>query len=113
MDFTELGPIIVGGFDYEIVYDTKRLRDDCNAGVTESHYGTITLRDDYNPQFMMQTLLHEIQHAIGYTWLGWEPLDEKQVEALAQGWFQVLRDNPRLLRAIQALNDKEGDDDGE
>ena len=62
----------------------------------------IKIEKNLEIQCYLQTLFHEIFHAI-FTHLGRED-DEKTVDSLAYSMLQVLRDNPQLLEAIKELD---------
>ena len=67
-----------------------------NIGESDSGQGTIKIVDGLEKSVYEATLLHETFHIIDkHLDLG---LTEDQVSGLAQGLFQVLRDNPRFMR---------------
>lgn len=55
------------------------------------------------PAFALDTVLHEVMHAIYKTFgLTDGETEEKVASALATGWVMVLRDNPELTKWIGA-----------
>ena len=60
----------------------------------------ITIKGNLNKQLQVQTLLHEIVHAIESQTGRRQELKEPMIDALAFGFYQVLRDNPDLVKAI-------------
>ncbi len=92
----------VGGVQYRIVYISD-LRDDDGKLDGRIHHGkaVIQVEDEQSQHGKSQTILHEIVHAI-HTQMGRPKLskDEGYVDALAYGIYQVLRDNPGLVRMI-------------
>ena len=110
MNIEKLGPIYVGGLSVEVKYDTEILQ---SCGIVAQWRGTrtdIRLRRDMEKQVTLQSLIHEVGHAIDGIYNEGNEMSEPQMAAFTQGWFQVLRDNPQLAEAVVALNvdDKPG-----
>jgi len=59
----------------------------------------INLDADLNDQATVQTMLHEIVHIVAIQ-LGHPALEEDIVDAVAYAAYQVLRDNPDLVKII-------------
>jgi len=68
-------------------------------GRMSSHDGTIDIRKSH-PVLEMDTVIHEILHAIEYK-MG-IPHNEYWVNKVATGIAQVLTDNPTLIAYLQA-----------
>jgi hypothetical protein len=98
----KIASVKVGGFQYKIVY-IQNLRDDDGKLDGRIHHGKtiIQVEDDLSPQAMPQTILHEVVHAI-HVQIGRteQNKDESYVDALAHSIYQVMRDNPELVRMI-------------
>lgn len=104
MKISDLTTVKVGGFDVSIEDQTEQLQ---YLQVYASFQGgkmAIGLRNDTAPQMLGQSLLHEIIHAIESVYLEGDELSERQLSALAQGLFQVSRDNPEVMTAIVATD---------
>ena len=78
---------------------------------THNDYGSMILEDlminvvteDRPAMFVLDTLVHEINHGIWSVWnLNDNDSEERVVAVMATGWLAVLRDNPDLLALIQA-----------
>jgi hypothetical protein len=96
----KLDSLKIGAFRYSVVYVKDLKRDEVKLDGHLHHSQTrISLDADMNAQATTQTLLHETIHAIA-TQIGRQELREGIVDALAFGIYQVLRDNPELVRMI-------------
>jgi hypothetical protein len=62
-------------------------------------HSTIVINSDLHEQPRKQTLLHEIVHEIAIQ--AGQEITEGMVDAIAFGWYQVMRDNPDLVRMIR------------
>jgi len=83
----------VCGLDYEVVIDDNLFFERGAVGTHNAERLMITLHTrGVNNQRLMQTFLHEIIHAVDEHFMG-QVLEEKQVNALAAGLYQVLADN--------------------
>ena len=89
----------IGAFTYTVIlaHDLKR-GDEKMDGHLEHSKSSITLDDDMDKQATTQTLLHEVVHEIAIQ--SGQDLSEGQVDAIAYGWIQVMRDNPELVRMV-------------
>lgn len=67
----------------------------------------LTIRVDFliNPIKSLNTLLHEINHALAWiSGITFESADEEAiVQIMANGWVQIYRDNPELLEYIREV----------
>ncbi len=90
----------IGALHYSVVYVKDLKRDEIKLDGHLHHNQTrISLDAGMNHQATTQTLLHETIHAIAAQ-IGRQELREGIVDALAFGIYQVLRDNPELVRMI-------------
>jgi hypothetical protein len=94
--------IRIGPIDFAV--DVREdLREDDRALDGQIRYGetTIRLHADLAHQAQVQTLLHEVVHGM-LTQMGRAKMckDEELVDALAFSLYQVIRDNPDLVRMI-------------
>lgn len=95
----ELEPIRIGGFTINLVEDdTLQYMQLCAA--FDGNANRIMFRTDCDPQITQQSIVHETGHAIESIYLEGDALSERQLSAFTQGWFQVLRDNPKLVEYI-------------
>ena len=89
----------VMGKDYSVVFvDKVDEKDSC--GEHDMGKLEIKVKKSLHPDVIAETLLHELTHAVE------EQLDlgmrEKQVHGLSVGMFQVLRENPALVKFLLA-----------
>lgn len=91
----------IGAVDYvvKLVAHLSRGQEQID-GRAYNDLGVILIRAEMSPQLQLQTLWHEIVHAIVYQGqLGHFKLgDERAVDPLAWGILQVVRDNPGLAK---------------
>lgn len=105
--------IKIGGHQYEVFFPYQFTEVSDVIGQSDVRLRRILISDkDGNGETrpgsdILATLLHEIVHAIDSVYcryqLGIECNVEDVVESLAQGWMQVLIDNPELLTLIQRV----------
>ena len=100
MEVTAVGPIAVAGYHYAVTTPTAYLRDLDLWAQQDVEAMEIKVREYLTPAMHATCLLHEIIHAICVGYNGGEQLPETVVESLAQGLYQVIQDNPRLLQFI-------------
>lgn len=81
------------GLDYEVIFsDDLYLTDGC-YGTHNSSTLQITLQNHtLNRQRQEQVFLHELMHAVDVHYLN-NKLSEDQVDQIANGIFQIMRDN--------------------
>jgi hypothetical protein len=107
MKITDIEQVFVGGFVYNV-----RADNETNIYLTQNN-----LQAEHDPftmefkvstalseQGQAQSLVHEVIHAIVRVY-GAQDVCEPGVEALSQGIFQVLRDNPNLVVFIATAGD--------
>lgn len=90
----------VQGKDFGITYLSEKGIDFDALGVTRYNRLAIMVQDDLPVALEQDVVFHEITHAIEKS-IGLD-IDEAQVNALACGWVQVFRDNPKLLDYFKA-----------
>ena len=98
--------IKIGGQIYKIVRPKEVLFE--NEGETISVSGTIdhvdgiiAIQKSYTGDFLDITFLHEALHGIlSFCGIG-EKLTDNEVDALAKAVHMILKDNPRLFKAVK------------
>lgn len=96
----------IGQYDLAIVYADQVDDDANNAGLYTPGVSITFRKDQPNAVFALDTVLHEINHAI-YDFCGLQDgsNEESVIKAMASGWAMVYRDNPAfcnwLYRMIQ------------
>ncbi len=113
MNPENLEPVLVGGFSYTVRFNSESDKELYTEGLYAQHDLTrmeLQLRTDLTEQMQGECLLHEMVHAIVHTYMAGQRLDEGQVEAMAQGLFQVMRDNPEVMTFIQTTGQDDDDD---
>mgnify|MGYP001568729668 CR=1 FL=1 len=85
----------VQGKKFDITYLKGNVMPDEALGLTKYMDLTIFVQSNLPVPLEQEVVFHEITHAIEKS-LDLD-LTEHQVEVLACGWVQVLRDNPALL----------------
>ena len=93
----------IGAIDYAVTFvdDLKDERGKLD-GCIKYHQAEINIEADMNDQAKVQSLLHEIVHALDMQYgLGLrETAKDSPVDRLAFGIYQVMRDNPELIAVI-------------
>jgi hypothetical protein len=91
----------VGGIRYKVSY-IPNLKDDGRPldGQIDHSLAEISIKANMDEQIMAQTVLHEILHAIESQTGRRHELKEPMIDAIAFGIYQVIRDNPQLVRMI-------------
>ena len=92
----KVGPVI-----YSVEY-VKDLQDDGRPldGQIDHGLAAISIKENMNEQVKVQTLLHEIIHSIEAQTGRRRELKEAMIDALAFGVYQVIRENPQLVKMI-------------
>ena len=114
MNPENIEPVVVGGFTYDIRFNAETDKELYTEGLYAQHDLTcmeLQIRTDLTEQMQGESLMHETVHAIVHTYMAGNRLDEGQVESMAQGLFQVMRDNPQLVEFVQTTG-KDDDDTG-
>jgi hypothetical protein len=70
-------------------------------GAFNALHGTLMICDELSKMSCLNTLIHEIGHAI-YFFYGIEDADEeeKTVNQMGVGWAQIWKDNPDLVKFL-------------
>lgn len=91
----KIGPIVFDVVEeVNLIGENRRL----DGRITYAE-AKIRLDRDLNKQSMIQTLLHEMVHAVAQQ-LGRPIEDEDLIDAIAYSVYQVLQDNPDLWKEI-------------
>ena len=111
MELEQIGDVVVGGLSIRI---NSPNHDLINSGLL-GHYLPanleIGIRDDLPLQLQGNVLVHEVTHAIANVYCEGLRLDEAQVAGIAQGFYQVLCDNPDIFRFLmQPLHGQDYED---
>ena len=85
--------IKIAGRNYKIKFDEHLIRDEGNRGVVYWHTQEVKLLHETHPELMAVTFLHECIHIIDEHMNGRGNLTEEQVCGIADGLFQLLKDN--------------------
>jgi predicted Zn-dependent protease len=92
--------IKVGAIRYELKAAPSLADSDLKLdGRVRHHITEINIDADLNHQAAVQTILHELVHIVAIQ-LGHSALEEDAVDAIAYAAYQVLRDNPDLVKII-------------
>ena len=114
MNPENIEPVVVGGFRYDIRFNSESDKELYTEALYAQHDLTrmeLQIRTDLTEQMQGESLLHETVHAIVHTYMSGNRLDEGQVESMAQGLFQVIRDNPQLVEFVQTTGQDSHDSD--
>lgn len=99
----------IGAYDIAVILELhpKGEKGDAVFGIWSDADHKIVLETDQPSRLRVaNTLIHEINHAIFTTCgMGDRESEERVCTALANGWCQVLRDNPALMAWIGASFD--------
>lgn len=95
----------IAGLDYSVVL-TKNPEVGNNVCFGTCTYGSCTIELNNDPTIapgkLQQTLLHEILHAVWYhTSLNEDDGEERIIDALSKGLFQVISDNPGVFAPLK------------
>ena len=111
MKLQEIDDIIVGGLVIEVNTPTADLINNGLLGHYLPAQLEIGIRQDLPLQLQANVITHEVTHAIANVYCEGLGLNGAQVARIAQGFYQVLTDNPDLVRFItmRELDDDERD----
>lgn len=96
----------VAHVDFEIqMWTTDTATALARYGECDNHKNIIKLDPDIKGFMLLETLIHEITHAIYWYYdIQDEDIEERVVSKLGVGWAQVYRDNPELIKLISKLS---------
>ena len=94
----KLQSLKIGAFPFSVSLNAD-IRKDGNIGWLDHQHSAIHIADDMDEHVTLQTLLHEVIHEIAIQ--AGQKITEGQIDYLAYGWIQVMRDNPQLVRMIR------------
>ena len=99
----------VMGRDYTVLWERADVLPSAVAGLTDNRALTIAIDIAQHPVEELDTLLHELFHAIWFQMsMGEHPPEEEViVRKFAGGLTQVLQDNPQLIKYIAAIKNPE------
>ena len=100
LPFTE---VKIAGFIFKVKKMARKAnRVEGRMGFFSSTSGEISICTDYPDDQNVDSLLHEIGHAIWWAYnIEESDPEERVVRTQATAWTQVFRDNPQLLPWIQ------------
>jgi hypothetical protein len=95
----------VMGRDYVVTFEKEATFKSPAAGLCDNQKMTITILDDQHPTEELDTLIHELLHAIWYQMSMGEhnPEEEVIVRKTAGGLTQVILDNKQFGTFIDAI----------
>jgi hypothetical protein len=99
-EVNKVATVKIGPFYYSVEY-IPDLRDESGKldGRIRHSQTRIQIEADLNQQMTAQTLLHEILHAV-VSQIAMPSLKEEVIDSLATGVYQVIRENPQLVKMI-------------
>jgi hypothetical protein len=92
----------VAGYDFNIV-DWPPIQAEATGryGECSAQELEIRIRTDKQMSHTVNTFIHEVSHAIYWVYgIRDEDAEERIVEMMGNGWAQVYRDNPDVLRFL-------------
>jgi hypothetical protein len=96
--------IKVGGFDYKVYERGDFVKTQGQFGQCDNDVGVILVGTDLTKAMQVNTLIHEIFHAIYYVYnIEEKDEEERVVNTFANGWHQVLSDNPSLVNYVKRM----------
>ena len=97
MPLSDIMRLKVGGFWNTVTEERDdALASACQVGEHDRGNLTISVKSTLYEQAKALCLMHEVTHAISSVFCSGCELSEEAVEGIAQGLFQVIRDNPVL-----------------
>lgn len=96
----------VMGRDYTITFEREATFKSAAAGLCDNQKMAITIMDEQHPVEELDTVIHELLHAIWHHMSMGEhpPEEEVLVRKTAGGLTQVFLDNPILIRYISYID---------
>lgn len=94
----------VGGFTYKVYERSDFVKNQGAFGTCDNDLSIIMIGRDLTKAMQLNTLIHEIFHAIYYVYsIQDNDEEERVVNTFANGWHQVLNDNPQLVNYIKRM----------
>lgn len=100
MKLQDIKQVMIGGLIMDVESPDLELASNGLLGHYLADQLKIGVRADVPPQLQANVLLHEVTHALASVYLEGVGLNEAQVAAISQGFFQVLADNPDMTEFI-------------
>jgi hypothetical protein len=100
MKLQDIKQVMIGGLIMDVESPDLELAANGLLGQYLADQLKIGVRSDVPPQLQANVLLHEVTHALASVYLEGVGLNEAQVAAISQGFFQVLADNPDMTEFI-------------
>lgn len=99
-------PIHIGYKTYQLNYIPSHLGD--SHGICLKDKGQIYIDEDLSPDDKINTIVHEILHAVfhAYAIEASDEVEERHVLTLANGITEVVLRNPQLLKELSKLAKK-------
>lgn len=99
--FDDIKSVKIGPLRYQLIFVERLLSETDNKlqGHIEYQPCTLKVEADADSQIQAVTILHEILHGLLNN-VGFYKHDEKLIDTLAHGLFDVIQDNPDLIRAL-------------
>jgi hypothetical protein len=103
MALSDIMRLKVGGFWYTVTEERDDALDSaCLVGEHDRGNLTLSIKSTLDEQAKALCLMHEVTHAISSIYCSGHELEESAVEGVAQGLFQVMRDNPALANYLSS-----------
>ena len=103
MPLSDIMRLKVGGFWYAVTEERDDALDSaCLVGEHDRGNLTLSVKSTLDEQAKALCLVHEVTHAISSVYCSGCELSEEAVEGVAQGLFQVIRDNPVLTNYVNS-----------
>jgi len=95
--------IRIAAYDWDIILWNKSISTAHDSfGRCSPNDLTLEIDETLVPQRMLNTLIHEINHAIYWSYsIAEEDKEERIVTLFANGWTQIFKDNPEVLTFIK------------
>jgi hypothetical protein len=99
----------VMGRDYEVNFEKELVLKSPSAGQCDNQKMIITILEEQHPSEELDTVVHELMHAIWHHMSMSEhpPEEEVLVRKMAGGLTQVILDNQQFSRYISAVYDEQ------
>lgn len=100
----------VMGRNYSVVFEKEATFKSTTAGLCDNQKMLITILEDQHPAEELDTVIHELLHAIWHQMSMGEHLPEEEVlvRKTAGGLTQVFLDNTHLIKYIALIDNPKG-----